>query len=338
MKDFGIEPPKYSNVTRADLTSRIQTIKKDHPNCGEKVVSGHLRSLGLHVQRGKVREVIRKVDPEGVEARRRRALKRREYSVPCPLYLWHVDGNHKLIRYRIVIHVGIDGYSRSIVFVDANDNNRSTTVESLFLQTVETYGYPINIRTDLGGENVLVWRRMHSHWGTERRSVIVGSSVHNQRVERFNRDLNVNIAQVLSPKLKDLEDNGLLDINNETDMFCLHYVLLPRVKKLVKEFAFAHNNHALRTEGNLTPLQLLHLNSHLTQLHRSTISSIPGSSAMESFSNLSVVNVPRTTCPLNDEEFRHLQQTIDPLADIPIMEVFNNVLQFVGRTIIERRL
>ena len=114
MKDFGIEPPKYSNVTRADLTSRIQTIKKDHPNCGEKVVSGHLRSLDLHVQREKVREVIREVDPEGVEARRRRALKRREYSVPCPLYLWHVDGNHKLIRYRIVIHVGIDGYSRSI--------------------------------------------------------------------------------------------------------------------------------------------------------------------------------------------------------------------------------
>ena len=77
--------------------------------------------------------------------------------------MWHVDGNHKLICYRIVIHVGIDGYSRSIVFIDGNDNNRSTTVESLFLQAVETHGYPINIRTDLGGENVLVWRRMHSH-------------------------------------------------------------------------------------------------------------------------------------------------------------------------------
>lgn len=88
--------------------------------------------------------------------------------------------------------------------------------------------------------------------------MIVGSSVHNQRMEQFNRYLNANIVQVLSPKLKELEDNWLLDINNETDMFCLHCVLLPRVKKLVNEFAFAHNNHALRTEGNLTPLQLLH--------------------------------------------------------------------------------
>jgi hypothetical protein len=62
---------------------------------------------------------------------------------------------------------------------------------------------------------------MNSHWGSQRKSVIVGSSVHNQRVERFNRDLNVNIAQVFS--LQELEDIGLLDINNETDMLCLHY-------------------------------------------------------------------------------------------------------------------
>lgn len=330
MKVFGLEPPKYSGVAKKDLTSHIQSIKKDHPNCGEKVVSGHLRSRGLHVQRAKVREIIREVDSERVEARRRRALKRREYSVPCPLFLWHVDGNHKLIRYRFVIHIGMDGYSRTVVFLDTNDNNRSTTVESLFLQAVETYGYPINVRTDLGGENVLVWRHMNSRWGTERRSVIVGSSVHNHRVERFNRDLNVNIAQVVCLKLKELEDAGLLDVKNETNMFCLHHVLLPRVKKLVKEFAFAHNNHTLRTESNLTPLQLLHLNSHLTQLHRSMMSSIPGASVTESFTNVSIVEIPRTTCPLTDEEFRDLQQTIDPLSDIPLMEVFNNVLQFSG--------
>ena len=102
MKDFGIIPPKYSNVIRANLTNRIQTIKKNHSNCGEKVVSGQLRSLDLQVQGEKVREVIREVDPEGVEDRRRRAPKSREYNVPCPPYLWHVDGNPKLIRYRIV--------------------------------------------------------------------------------------------------------------------------------------------------------------------------------------------------------------------------------------------
>ena len=70
----------------------------------------------------------------------------------------------------------------------------------LFLQATASYGYPINVRT--GEENVLVWRNMNDHWGTERRSLIVVSSVHNQRVERFNRDRNVNLAHVFGPKLQ----------------------------------------------------------------------------------------------------------------------------------------
>ena len=333
---FGLELPKYTSANKEELTNKIQSIKRDHPNCGEKMVSGHLRSRVVYVQCCKVREIIRDVDPDGVEARWKRALQRREYSVPCPLYLVHVDGNHKLIRYRIVIHLGIDGYSRTVVYADASDNNRSTTVQRLFLGAVETYGFPINIRSDLGGENVLVWRRMHSHWGTARRSVILGSSMHNQRVERLNRDVNVNIAHVFNPKLQELEDLGLLDVNNETDMFCLHYVLLPRVKRSLQEFVYAHNNHGLRTEGNLSPLQLLHLNSHLTSLHQTTISSIPGEGLPELIDDVPRVEVPRTECPLTNEEYLELERQIDPLSDTPLLEIFHNTLQFVGQKLISQ--
>ncbi len=86
---------KYSGVAKEDLTSHIQSFKKHHPNCEEKVVSG-----------ANIRELIREVDPQGVEARCKTALKRREYSVPCLLFLWHVDGNRKFIQYKIGIHVG----------------------------------------------------------------------------------------------------------------------------------------------------------------------------------------------------------------------------------------
>ena len=253
------------------------------------------------------------------------------------LYLWHLDGNHKLIRYRIVVHICIDGYSRTCVFIDANDNNRSTTVEKLFLEATSSYGFPINVRTDLGGENVLVWRHVHDHWGVQRKSVIVGSSVHNQRVERFNRDVNENLFHVYGPKLKELEDLGLLDINNETDMFCLHFVFLPQIKKTVREFAEAHNNHAIRTEGNLTPLQLLHMNSHLTPLHQSTISGLTGASPPASNDALSIVDVPRTECPLTDRELQELKQQFDPLSEIPSMELYHHVLHFVGEKLLARQ-
>ena len=90
-------------------------------------MSGQLRSLDLQVQVEKVREVIREVDPEGVEDRRRRALKSREYNVPCPPYLWHVDGNHKLIRYRIVQQHAKGNRQQ------ACRESRSSAVEGMFL-------------------------------------------------------------------------------------------------------------------------------------------------------------------------------------------------------------
>lgn len=57
-----------------------------------------------------------RVDPWGVDRAMRRVT-RRKYSVPCPNALWHIDGNHKLINWKFVIHGGIDGFSRLIVFL-----------------------------------------------------------------------------------------------------------------------------------------------------------------------------------------------------------------------------
>lgn len=45
--------------------------------------------------------------------------------------MWRVDGNHKLIRWRIVAHGGIDGYSSTIVFLECADNNCASTVLQL---------------------------------------------------------------------------------------------------------------------------------------------------------------------------------------------------------------
>ena len=51
-----------------------------------------------------MRESISRVDPNGVQMRCRRVLHRRKYAVSYPNALWHIDGYHKLIRWRFVIH------------------------------------------------------------------------------------------------------------------------------------------------------------------------------------------------------------------------------------------
>ena len=52
------------------------------------------------VQQVRIGESMRRVDPEGVLLRALTidTVNRRKYQVYAPLALWHIDGNHKLIR------------------------------------------------------------------------------------------------------------------------------------------------------------------------------------------------------------------------------------------------
>ena len=64
------------------------------------------------------------------------------------------------------------GYSRLITFLQVSINNRASTV----LNAVDEFGLPSRIRTDKGGENVLIVRYMvgHPERGPDRGSTITG--------------------------------------------------------------------------------------------------------------------------------------------------------------------
>ena len=147
-------------------------------------MNGHLSALGVHVPRAKLRTSIHRVhDPINTALRKSIVVRRRVYHVSGPNAVWHIDGNHKLIRWRMVIHGGVDGYSRTIVYLKGAQNNRADTVMVAFNEAVDEYCLPERVRSDLGGENVEVWRFMIEQHSSESR-VITGSSTHNERIER----------------------------------------------------------------------------------------------------------------------------------------------------------
>ena len=53
---------------------------------------------------------------------------------------------HMLTRWRIVIHGGVDGYSRIPVYLVSSDSNRANTVLNAFLNAVESYGLLSRVR------------------------------------------------------------------------------------------------------------------------------------------------------------------------------------------------
>ena len=153
----------------------------------KKTVTGQLRSQGYKIQRQRIRDSIRRVDPIGVQLQSRRNLHQRMYQVESPNSLWHLDGYHKLIRWKLVIHGGIDGFSRLIVFLKVYPNNYAATVLASFVSAVDKFGLPSRIRIDSGRENTLVTQFMleHPDRGPNHHSVIAGRSVHNQCIKRL---------------------------------------------------------------------------------------------------------------------------------------------------------
>lgn len=144
VNEYGITSD-LSSISDFELDEKILSVVSFFPSCGQKSIDGRLKSNGIRVSRKRLRESLRRVDSMGVQQRLRHALHRRVYSVAAPNDLWHIDGYHKLIRWCVVIHGGIDGYSRLLMFLKASTNNRADTMLHVFEEGVVEFGLPSRV-------------------------------------------------------------------------------------------------------------------------------------------------------------------------------------------------
>ena len=145
---------------------------------------GRLSRFGVIVPRARLRASIHRVDPVNT---RSVTIRWRVYCSEGPNAVWHIDSNHKLIRWRFVIHGGSDGYLRVIVYLKCAHNNRVHSVVSMYIDAVNLHRLPNRVCSDLGGENIEVWRYMiEQHSSNE--AVVTGSSTQ-ERIECLWRDV-----------------------------------------------------------------------------------------------------------------------------------------------------
>ena len=150
---------KDAEFNEGEVRQRIQQ-EIDGPGClsGYRSMWHTLRREGYAIPRHLVQRLLKEMDPDGCEMRRRHRLQRRAYVNPGPNYCWHIDGYDKLKPYGFPIHACIDGFSRKVLWLKVvRSNNNPVVVAKSYLEVVrENGGCPTKVRSDCGTENGLL--------------------------------------------------------------------------------------------------------------------------------------------------------------------------------------
>jgi transposase len=255
MRVYGLSKVKFSDLSDEELDGEMDKITKEFPHCGEVMLKQLLSHRGIKVQRMRLRDSLHKVDGKGVQERKKGRLHRRVYNVQGPNHLWHVDTNHKLIRWKFVIVGGVDGFSRLPVMLRCTNNNKAETLLKCFQDAVTEYGIPSRLRTDKGLENVGIADFMIEKRGANRGSIITGKSTHNQRIERLWRDVFEGVLGFYYKLFYFMEDNNILDPLSDVHLSALHYIYLSKINDKLKLWQKAWSRHRMRTTKS-SPLQL----------------------------------------------------------------------------------
>ncbi|XP_039858032.1 uncharacterized protein LOC120715240 isoform X2 [Simochromis diagramma] len=161
---------------------------------------------GIVTDRETVRLLLRLFDGEGVDLRSHRRLRRRVYHSRGPNYVWHIDGYDKLKPFGIAISGCIDGFSRSVIWLDAyKTNNDPRVIAGYFMDAV--------IQQDNE---------------PEREHVIFGASTGNQRIGRWWLILRSQCIQYWIELFDKLREDGHFSdsfLDKSLVQFCFLHII-----------------------------------------------------------------------------------------------------------------
>ncbi|KAJ7488564.1 hypothetical protein B0H11DRAFT_2406659, partial [Mycena galericulata] len=152
--------PPVSAISDTELDQLLASTLEIFPQFGRRMIRGHLKSQGYRIPRERI----------------------------TLSYL-------RLIRYKMVIHCIIDGYSRFVLGIRVHDNNRGASVLQLFMDAITNHGCPSRMRVNDCPYCFVI------NWISSIRSV------HNTRIERLWYDVTHGFGKKWKVFFLDLETN-----------------------------------------------------------------------------------------------------------------------------------
>lgn len=225
---------------------------------GYRTMHQKLRLKGLTTDRDTVRLVLKNLDPDGVEERLRKKLRRRQYISKGPNFTWHIDGYDKLKPYGFPIHACIDGFSRKIIWLKVGTtNNDPSIVGSYFLNSIEKlHKVPRLVRSDRGSENVKIcgfqrfFRRDHDDTHAGSKSFLYGKSTSNQRIESWWSIFRKGRMNWWMNFFKDLIDQNVFDPSIDYHVNLARLCFMKVLQNELDETSQMWNSHTIRVVRN----------------------------------------------------------------------------------------
>jgi len=166
----------------------------------------------------------------------------------------------------------------------------------------------------MGGENVRIADFMITNHAVGSRSVRVGSSKNNTRIERLWRDMRNVVLDFYIVLFREFEKDGM-DIHDNVAMYVLRYMFLPRIQQDLDQFIRSWNGHHVSTERYLTPLQMM-------ELRKCDVPPAPEELVYVAYDDEDdklLPNQPHVTTDVlgspfdEDEQLRYFEQQVQPL-------------------------
>ena len=152
-----------------------------------------LRMKGIIVERARVMTLLRELDLDGVESRRKKRLRHRAYHAKGPNFVCHTDGHGKLKPFGFSVHGCIDRFSRRLLWLEVGPTNTNPEViAKYYLDAVKQLGgVPRKMRSDDGTKNSTLealhtfLRSSHNDENAGLGCFAISRSTANQRIKSY---------------------------------------------------------------------------------------------------------------------------------------------------------
>ncbi|KAL0960042.1 hypothetical protein HGRIS_011690 [Hohenbuehelia grisea] len=223
---------------------------------------GIRKSLGLEygmfVPRPLVSQLLKQTEPEAVQNRKRRQLRRKRYWAAGPNDAWSQDQHDKWARFGLWVHVSVCVFTSDIKWLKIWHNNRNPQlICRYYLEAVRKEGgAPLVTQSDPGTENFGV---ANAHTTLRHR---MDPSLQDTLQHRFMHDKQNIKAEIVwsqfrrdfTPGFESLLDKGLHDgtynPNDPLESLLFRWIFIPWLQKEIDNWVFLRNFSAPRADKN----------------------------------------------------------------------------------------